>query len=342
MDELCVDFAPIGPVHRSVYRNTYDYPTRTLATLLNPREVRRIAMEWEALNVNVVHINKQNLEDGLDLIRAANCQATPSVCTVHLTQTAVELKARFGWWRDIMARSILDNYRGELVVVEELRRKALCDFLGLGPQIVTIENGVEPFDESRRESLGQAMRESLGWSKDDFVLCSVGRMVEQKRPLLFVEVALKWLQENSLARFLWVGDGPLAEAWDQRVQKAGAQDQIRRLPWQPSSTPCLAAADVYVHTAAYEGLPFALLEAMAAGLPCLVAEDLAAAMPALQPGELITFNKDRGLSAVEMSPERLQLTAAAGRAAVDERFSLSRMASRYIALYHQLARAPRL
>lgn len=342
MDELCAEFAAIGAVHRAPYCNTYDHRTRTLATLCNPGTVRRIAAEWSELKVDLIHLNKQNLEDGLDLMRAADQLSIPSLCTVHLTQTARELGARWGLLRDVTSRMVLLHYRGPLVAVEESRCRALNDFLGGGAAVHTIENGVAPFDDSSRAALGTALRAELGWSAEEYVFCSVGRMVAQKRPLLFVDVALKWLAKNPQARFLWIGDGPLAGAWDERVAAAGAGKQIRRLPWQASSTPGLAAANVYVHTAAYEGLPFALLEAMSARLPCLVVDDLAAAMPGLRKGEVIPFRGDCGFSTSDLEPKRLQAAAAMGHAAVEERFSQSQMTKRYEDLYRQLTRAPRL
>src|SRR5262245_43393475 len=77
MNELAESCARFARVVRADYRNTYDYPTRSLATCFNWRVSRRVASEWEALRPDVVHINKQNLEDGLDLLRAARQSSLP-------------------------------------------------------------------------------------------------------------------------------------------------------------------------------------------------------------------------------------------------------------------------
>src|SRR5262249_17525258 len=71
MDELAEKCSRHAKIIRSDYRNTYDYSTRSLATCFNWGVSRRIAEEWSALQPDVIHINKQNLEDGLDLLRAA-------------------------------------------------------------------------------------------------------------------------------------------------------------------------------------------------------------------------------------------------------------------------------
>ncbi|MBJ7401769.1 MAG: glycosyltransferase, partial [Bradyrhizobium sp.] len=71
MDELASQCAEFSEVIRADYVNTYDHQSRSLATLFNAKQTRAIASQWRALAPDVVHVNKQNLEDGLDLLRAA-------------------------------------------------------------------------------------------------------------------------------------------------------------------------------------------------------------------------------------------------------------------------------
>ena len=71
MDELATRCARFSAIMRSHYTNTYDYSGRSLSTCFNWGTSRRIASEWDAIRPDVIHINKQNLEDGLDLLRAA-------------------------------------------------------------------------------------------------------------------------------------------------------------------------------------------------------------------------------------------------------------------------------
>lgn len=342
MDELCAEFKPFGPVIRSEYRNTYDYRTRPLGTLFNEGDVRRIAAEWESIGADVIHINKQNLEDGLDLLRAADRCRTPSVCTVHLPQGAVAFGAKLGWFRDWVSRFGLRAYSGIFVAVQESRSEELRGFVDDPRRVATIEYGVDEFDFQQKPKWRAAARRELGWGDDLFVVCCVARMVDQKRPDLFLDVALRYVQENRRVSFLWVGDGALTVRWDARVTAAGAVDRIRRLPWQHDVKPYLAAADLYLHTAAYEGCPFALLEAMAAGLPCAVAADLLATMPVFAPGELLSLDPAKGLAAMDLTSEQLAAAAKLGQSIIEERFSLAAMARRYEAVYRQAALAPRL
>src|SRR5262249_10239385 len=115
MDELADKCARFARIFRANYRNTYDYPGRSLSTYVNWGVSRRIADEWKGLQPDVIHINKQNLEDGLDLLHATRHSASPSICTIHLTQTATFLRARAAWLRDWIARRELNRYNGIIV-----------------------------------------------------------------------------------------------------------------------------------------------------------------------------------------------------------------------------------
>jgi hypothetical protein len=129
MDELSGRCSAFGRVIRSKYRNTYDHLARSLGTCLNWGTSQRVEKIWEDCSPDVIHINKQNLEDGLDLLRAARKSVVPSICTIHLTQTAQYLGAKGGWLRDWVARDQLKKFEGTYVAVQERRHAALDEFL---------------------------------------------------------------------------------------------------------------------------------------------------------------------------------------------------------------------
>src|SRR5258707_6654371 len=101
VNELASQCKKISQVIRAEFCNTYDYRSRSLATLLNSRSSNNIARQWAELKPDIIHVNKQNLEDGLDLLRAARFSGRPSVCTIHLTQTARYLRVRGALLRDL-------------------------------------------------------------------------------------------------------------------------------------------------------------------------------------------------------------------------------------------------
>jgi glycosyltransferase involved in cell wall biosynthesis len=118
-----------------------------------------------------------------------------------------------------------------------------------------------------------------------------------------------------------------------RVRFLGPRDDIPEL---------LAAADLFVLPSLKEGLPLALLEAMAARKP-IVATATAGSSEVVDHGEtgwLVPAADSSALASaiselLDDPAKRLALGEAAGRQ-VAERYSVERQAARYLALYRKL------
>ena len=336
MNEFAAGQAELGQVVRSPYRNFYDYKTRILATCFNAATSRRLAGEWAGLKPDVIHINKQNLEDGLDLLRAADMLPTPSLSTIHITQSAAFLGARIAWLRDWLARRCLCAYQGPYVAVQETRRKELSDFLRNGHATRSIFNGVPMLALHQRQAGRQSRRRELNVQDDQLLVLDVGRMEAQKRPMLFLELAGRLHQRAPRARFVWIGDGSLTTQWDAWVAEHKLGDVISRVGWQTDVKPFLFAADLFLHTAAYEGLPFALIEAMSAGLPCAIPQDLAREISVFSTQNVFFIENEDALDQALAQPALLQAKSAAARTLAAEHFSIEKMASDYEQLYTSL------
>jgi glycosyltransferase involved in cell wall biosynthesis len=342
MDEIAGKCGRFARVIRADYRNTYDYPARSLSSCFNWGVSRRIAREWTALRPDVIHINKQNLEDGLDLLRAARCCALPSVCTIHLTQSARYLRARAAWLRDWIARWQLRRYNGVLVAVQERRRAVLRDFLGGRARTKTIFNGVPRVDVVASRSLREAKRKELGLADCDFLVLGVGRLVEQKRPFLFLRIAKELHTRVPGTRFLWIGDGKLAEQWQEAVAREKLEGVISWAGWQVDVLPYLLAGDLLLHVGEFEGLPFAVIEAMAAGLTCAVTDDLSSEIPLFNEDNVLFADDVDDLAEKLQNPLALTRLVDGGRRLVEDELSVSKMAKSYEQLYLDATRATRL
>jgi glycosyltransferase involved in cell wall biosynthesis len=334
MDELASQCAKFSKVVRADYANTYDHRPRSLATLFNVRKSGSIASQWVELKPDVVHINKQNLEDGLDLLRATRISGLPSVCTIHLTQTARYLRARGALLRDIVAWLALRRFKGIFAAVQDVRRKELSSFLGSGAKTMTIFNGVPRVDLADQQALRRSTRAELGVRDDQLLVVGLGRLVPQKRPFVFLEVAKKLCeQQHGHIRCVWVGDGELAREWNAAVGQAGLAQVVSCAGWKADVRPYLAAADLFLHTAEYEGLPFALIEAMSAGLPCAVSGTIAAELPFLHADNAIFYDTPGLLEHIMSRPQELRSIGEAGRVMVTQQFSDDAMAAGYEKLY---------
>ncbi len=271
MDELATKFSLSI---RSDYRNTYDLRTRSLGAGFHFRNIKSATSDWKSWDPDIIHINKQNLEDGLDLLKAASDCGIPNLCTVHITQSARYLKASNAWLRDTVSRRALRNYPNLITAVSDRRQRELQEFAGLNGNVRRIYNGIPDVDPSLLPAWRAECRAELGITDSHRLITTVARMTAQKCPQAFFDAALEISQRQDDARFLWVGDGDFAPQWDRWVDEHDLSDRIQRLGWQDDTRPWFAASDVYLHLAKYEGLPLAILEAMRMSLPCFIAPSI--------------------------------------------------------------------
>jgi glycosyltransferase involved in cell wall biosynthesis len=333
MDELAAKCARDAEVIRSEYRNTYDYLTRSLATCFNWSVSRRIAEEWRAIAPDVIHINKQNLEDGLDLLRAVRLCALPGICTIHLTQTASYLHARLASLRDFIARRQLENFEGILVSVQATRERALREFIGARAQTATVLNGVPPVDRAAMHSERQRKRTELGVSDNELLVLGVGRLVAQKRPLQFLKIAKELHEQIPQTRFLWVGDGNLAAQWQEAITRDQMDHFVSCAGWQSDVLPFFLAGDVLLHVAEFEALPFVLIEAMAARLTCVVTRHLASELSFLDEDNVMYVDDLPELVKKLADQEAITTVATAGWEMVRNSLSVKHMTDAYQRLY---------
>jgi len=265
MDELAALLAQHGPVHRIDYRNTYDRRTRSLGAVLARRDIQRLGRELAGLRTDVIHLNKQNLEDGLDLLVAARDSRVPVVATVHVTRTMSGLRSVGGAVRDWLSARVLRNVPCPLIAIA---KSGVADLAALGidaSRLHLVWNGVgDPLPNDR-----QAVRRSWGCGPDDVVLGCIARIEPQKNPL-FIPTLLAQLPRN--VRVVWIGDGSMRESLRQKATELKVADRLVLPGWLHDARSYLCAFDVFVLPSIYEGFPLAILEAMAAGLPCVVSD----------------------------------------------------------------------
>ena len=101
---------------------------------------------------------------------------------------------------------------------------------------------------------------------------TVARLVPQKG----IDVLIRALAQTSGAAQDWtltlVGDGPEREALERQVLQAGLEEKVHFLGFRSDPQTSLLQAGVFVLPSRYEGMPNALLEAMAVGLAVVVTD----------------------------------------------------------------------
>lgn len=287
LDQACTSF---GKVVRVRYCNTYDRVLRSGGAVLARATIARMKRLFQDIKPDLLHVNKQNVEDGLDLMVAARRSGLPTVATIHIARSMTELRSRGGWLRDWLASNVLRRSRAHFITVAHHCGQQLASACpGLQPnQVHAVWNGVESAPAADR----QAIRADWGCSPAHLVVGCVARLEQQKDPLFALEL-IRQLPEN--VKLVWVGDGRLREEFERKIQRDGLGARVHLEGWRTDARQRLAGFDVFLLPSEYEGFPFAVLEAMAAGLPC-VASDVDGTREAVVEGTTGFLCKSRDLN----------------------------------------------
>lgn len=143
-------------------------------------------------------------------------------------------------------------------------------WLGLSSGAVhVVHNGFDfdPATLARCASGSRDFRARHGLAGDAPVIGTVIRFSEEKRPLLWLEIAAALRRTMPEARFLVVGDGVLRDEVHARAGRADLRDAVRLVGHQRDALAAIAAMDVFLLTSRAEGLPNVLVEAQMLGVP---------------------------------------------------------------------------
>lgn len=96
-----------------------------------------------------------------------------------------------------------------------------------------------------------------------------GRLAKQKNHSMIIDAVLAARESCPRLRLSIFGEGPLREQLQQKIDEAQAGEYIKLPGRTDDMLAQLEQADLYILSSDYEGMPNALMEAMAVGLPCI-------------------------------------------------------------------------
>ncbi len=175
-------------------------------------------------------------------------------------------------------------------------------------------------------------------------LVFVGRLAEQKGPLVLIEAAALLARDGLEFELNLIGDGPLRSLMEGRIARHGLTDRVRISGWMTSDSIRreLLASRALVLPSFAEGLPVVLMEALALGRPAI--STYVAGIPELvEPGSsgwLVPAGAVGPLAeamrtALTLAPEDLDRMGQAGAHAVAERHDVRKEARRLVDLFEQ-------
>lgn len=130
---------------------------------------------------------------------------------------------------------------------------------------------------------GQRIRKELGIPLNAKVILSVGEVNKNKNHKVGIEALAKLRDKNTY--YVICGRGPLMEAHKELAQSLGVGDRVVLTGYRTDVADFYKMADVFLFPSFREGLPVAVMEAMASGLP-VVATRIRGSSDLVQQGDL--------------------------------------------------------
>ncbi len=134
-----------------------------------------------------------------------------------------------------------------------------------------IPNGIDTRRFQPNPQVRLALRRALG-VENHFLFLSIGRLAPEKDYPNLLHAFAQVVPKAAHARLFIVGDGPLKPAMQDLAQRLGIDAQVRFLGTRRDVANLMNAADAFVVSSAWEGMPMVLLEAAASGLPAVATD----------------------------------------------------------------------
>jgi glycosyltransferase involved in cell wall biosynthesis len=263
------------------------------------------------------------------------CVYTPHAMLCMSPHLPSAIRSVVGWFEAVFGR-----WLSHMIAVSE-EEKAYALHIGVpAGRVRAVPNGVITSTlPTARERTECRMR--LGLADDDVCAGFVGRISRQKAVDNLLH-SCRLLRSHGVERFkiVIVGDGPLRPEMEALSRKLDVDDMLIWAGEQPGAA-IMPAFDMFVLSSDYEGMPYVLLEAMAAGLP-IVATDVGGVRALVADGENGRIVPRRepsrlahALDELRQFPELRSRMGASSRSRVAE-FSVERMVDGVVDLYNSL------
>jgi glycosyltransferase involved in cell wall biosynthesis len=232
-------------------------------------------------------------------------------------------------------RGLSRRSAGLIAVCREERDAAVSDHIAPPERVTVVLNGVEPRQGIDPDPVLAAFR------APGPLLGIVASLREQKGLPTLLEALELLVRAGTPVRFAIVGNGPLEAEVRERVSRGPLAATTLALSFEGRVEPYLNALDAFVLPSYWEGLPIAILEAMALGLP-VVATDVGGVVEAVddeRTGLVVAARDAPGLAAamarLAADPVLRARLGASGREVAAQRFGVARMVLETEAVYER-------
>lgn len=315
------------PQHASVTVEALSMRRNPISFAVAYRHARQLLRQFQP---DVVHSHMVHANIFARLLRVT-VPMPRLICTAHNTNE--------GGAARMLAYRLTDRLADITTNVSEEAVKCFIERNAVQPhRIVAVHNGIDcdrfSFDAKARRQL----RVEMGVQEGTQVLLAVGRFSEQKDYANLLSAFASVFRRRPDC-VLWIaGSGEQKSQCEQRANELGIVDKVRFLGLRRDIPSLMSAADIFVLSSAWEGLPLVIGEAMACER-IVVSTDAGGIGEWLgNTGYVVPTRDSNALSAALLQALDLQEDArlAQGRAArerVLQHYSLAATVSRWLAIY---------
>ena len=307
-----------------------------LAPLFNPLALWRLTrlLVRERVTILQTHGARANFYG-----RIAGCLAGVPVIisTVHNSLKDYEVGFLTRWFYITALRLTLPLVHRIICVSDSNRRDEIDEFQAAASRIQTVYNGVDPSAFPAQPNR-QKVREEFGIVSGP-VLVMIARLTEAKGHRFLLQALPHLIEAWPQLCCVFVGEGELRDQLHCLAVERTVERSCRFVGAREDIADILAAADVVVLPSLSEGFPFVLLEALAMGCPVVASR--VNGIPELiedrKTGFLVPARDPQALAIaireVLNDPVTASKMGAAGRAMVQERFTVDRMVANTVAIF---------
>jgi glycosyltransferase involved in cell wall biosynthesis len=213
---------------------------------------------------------------------------------------------------------------------------------GRQPSVEILHHGVDLSAIVQGPKARHAARQRLGIADRTPVIAMVASFSERKDQAGLLTALAQVRRHVEDVVMLFIGQGPTEAAVRTTVARLALDGHVRFLGSRPDVLELFPALDVFVLNSRFEGLPIALLEAMASGIPAVVTrvggtpEALTDGVEGrlVEPGDLDALAS--AITELLLDPERRSVMGATGAARVAAHFDIGAAAHRHQSLYEEV------
>jgi glycosyltransferase involved in cell wall biosynthesis len=262
--ELNNDLQPAPTLRRKIARH--------LTKFHSEREILRFLRKFD-LSESIVHIELSPWQSVFSLIRLA--LRTRVFITMHNRLPQVS-RWRFYWWK--LKFALISCFRNFYIFTsnqdtkESLKTFVSDKFLEKTAVTFTNVNPDEVEQALKAEINIQELKKKFGLPDDKFLVLCLGQFIDRKGRWVFLKAAKILREKSDKYVFVWISNSVLTDEEKQRIVSFEVGDSFFLLNSEVIGKEhvelmkFLRIADVFTIPSYVEGLPIALLEAMAMGI----------------------------------------------------------------------------